>query len=222
MANQEFVYEQRQVTLRKGALEEYVQQIRELQWPQLDNDEARVLCLLHGMIGYPVDDVIQITRFTDIGAWQRSQGKDPLPANPLVEKEDVRLLRSVASRPKPQVPAEDRREVYGYHRFFIRAEDLPEFVRCSETGVWPRIETQDACILGLWTTLAATDPLEVALLTGYHSVTHWEETRGARPMPQGFDPDLWERSVRLRARRADLCIKDWVCLMRAIEVAPSG
>ena len=70
--------------------------------------------------------------------------------------------------------------------------------------------------------MAAAAPLEGALLTGYDMANNWEETRGTRPMPEGFDLDLWERSVRLRARRADLCITDWVCLMRAIEVAPSA
>ena len=220
MAGEEIVYEQRQITVSKGGLDEYVQHARDRLWPRLQAQGGSILCFLNGLIGYPIDEVIQITRFPGWSAWMRFQSS--LPGNQLVEKEEVRLLRPVASRPKPHVPPEDRRAVYGYHRFFIRPADLDEFVHCSQDGVWPRIETQGANILGLWTTLAATDPLEVALLTGYDGPAHWEETRGTRPRPEDFDPDLWEHSVHLRARRAKLCVKDWVCLMSAIEVAPAG
>ena len=112
--------------------------------------------------------------------------------------------------------------MYGYRRFFIRPADLDEFVHCSEDGIWPRIEAQGACILGLWATLAATDPLEVVLLTGYHGPAHWEKTRENPEKPAGIDQQVWETSRKLRARRQQLAIRSWVCLMRAVEVTPGG
>ncbi len=222
MAREEFLYEQRQTTLRTGGLDEYVQQTREQWWPHLNQEGARVLCLVSGLIGYPAEEVIQVTRFPDWATWMRCQDHARLPGNGLVENEQVRLLKSVASRPKPHAPPEDKRAVYGYRRFFIRSTDLAEFVHCSEEGVWPRIEAQGACILGLWTTLAATDPLEVVLLTGYHGPAHWEETRDSRPTPDGLAQNLWDRGVQLGSLRRQITMKSWVCLMRAIDVAPSG
>lgn len=222
MTSEELVYEQRQTTLCRGGLEEYVQQTRDRVWPYLNGQGAEVLCFVNGLIGLPAEEIIQITRFPDVATWQRCQSQGDLTGGGLVEKEEVRLLRSVASRPKQHIPPEDKRAVYGYHRFFIRAGDLAEFGHCSEDGIWPRIEAQDARILGLWVTLAATDPLEVVLMTGYHGPAHWEETRVTRAMPPNFDPELWDRDIKLRARRRQITIKSWVCLMQSIEVAPFG
>ena len=216
---EDFVYEQRQVTLRPKSLNDYVQQIREESWPHLNKEGASVLCLLSGLIGLPAEEVIQITRFPDLTSWHRYQTGVNLPGSPVVEKEEVRLLRPIASRPKLQVLPEDKKRVYGYQRAFIRPADLPEFVRCSQDGIWPRIEAQGALVLGLWATLAETDPLELVLMTGYNGPGHWEETRDNSPMPENFDAGLWERNMELRAIRSRITIKSVVCLMRAIEVA---
>ena len=222
MADEELIYEQRQTTLRPGGLEEYVKQALERVWPALDDQGAKVLCLVNGLIGYPPEELIQITRFPDWATWMRCQSQGNLPGNELAEEETIRLLKPVASRPKPYIPPEDRRAVYGYRRFFIQPADLAELVHCSEEGIWPRIEAQGACILGLWTTLVVTDPLEVVLLTGYHGPAHWEETRVTGPKPESVDSELWDRDAQLRARRVQITMKSWVCLMRAIEVAPFG
>ena len=112
--------------------------------------------------------------------------------------------------------------MYGYRGFFIRPADLDEFVHCSENGIWPRIETQGACILRLWATLAITDPLEVVLLTGCHGPAHWEETRDNKEIPPNVDRLVWEASRELESRRRQLAIRSWVRLMRAVEVAPGG
>lgn len=218
---EKFVYEQRQVTLRPKSLNDYVQQIHEQSWPHLNNEGASVLCLLNGLIGLPAEEVIQITRFPDLASWHRYRTRVNLPGSPLVVKEEVRLLRPIASRPKVQMQPEDKKGVYGYQRAFIRPTDLAEFVRCSEDGIWPRIEAQGARVLGLWATLAETDPLEVVLMTGYNGPGHWEETRDNRPIPENFDATLWERNMELRAIRSRITIKSVVCLMRAIEVAPA-
>ncbi|MFQ6028402.1 MAG: hypothetical protein ACE5Q6_12990 [Dehalococcoidia bacterium] len=222
MIDEKTIYEQRQSTLRSGSLPEYIRQVQEEWWPSLNAAGGQVVCLINGLIGQSPEEVIQISRFPDWDTWARSQSYSILPGHDLVEKEEAKLLKSIASRPKSRIPPEDRRAVYGYRRFFIRPADLEEFVHCSEQGIWPRIETQGACILGLWTTAVATDPQEVVLLTGYEGPAHWEETRDSGPLPANFDPGLWENSVRLATRRRELTIKSWVCLMRAIEVAPTG
>jgi hypothetical protein len=172
---------------------------------------------MSGLIGSPATEILQITRFSDYASWDAAQLDRPSREG-LVESEEVRLLRPIAARPKERLPEEDRRTVYGFRRFFTRATDLDEFAYCSGDGVWPRIEAQGACILGLWTTIARTDPQEVILLTGYHGPSHWEETRGNLPMPEGFDPELWERGRKLGARRGELTLRSWVKLLAALEL----
>ncbi len=213
MENQE-IYELRHTTLRSGTLDEYLLQVR------TPAEGGKTVCVLSGLIGYPPEEIVRMTRYSGIGAWQQAQVNAEITG--LAEREEVRLMRSISSRPKPVVPPEDRRSVYGYRRFFIRPGDLDEVVHDSQDGVWPRIESQGACILGLWATVAATDPLEIVLLTGYHSPAHWQETRQNRDMPENMDPQLWETSRQLRARRAQLAIRNWVCLMQAVKVAPEG
>ncbi|MFQ6026999.1 MAG: hypothetical protein ACE5Q6_05855 [Dehalococcoidia bacterium] len=218
MINGELIYEQRQTTLRPGSFPEYAKHAREDWWPRLNAVGAEVLCLLQGLIGFPPEEVIQITRFPNWDTWARSQSYSNLPGHELVEKEEAKLLKAIASRPKSQIPPEDRKAVYGYRRWFIRPEDLADFVRCTEEGTWARVDAQGARPFGLWATTPVTDPQEIVMLTGYDGPAHWEETRNAGPMPENFDPDLWEKAVRLATRRRELIIKSCVCLMRAIEV----
>tara|TARA_B100000315_G_scaffold214078_1_gene212390 strand:- start:2493 stop:3170 length:678 start_codon:yes stop_codon:yes gene_type:complete len=225
MKNEQVIYELRQTTLRSHGLDDYVRQTREKPWPRPDTADAKLVCRLSGLVGYPPEEVLEVVRFPNLEAWTRAQqelSENGLPEKGLIEKQEVRLFRSISSRPKAVVPAEDRRAIYGYRRFFIRPAGLDEFVHCSENGIWPRIEAQGACILGLWTTLAATVPLEVMLLTGYHGPAHWEETRDTGARPPNIDPDLWNTSLKLATRRRAMTIRSWVCLMRAIEVAPAG
>jgi len=222
LSNETTIYEQRHVTLRTGGLAAYVAYAKEQVWPELNRQGAKVVCLLNGFIGQPQEEVMQITRFPDWDTWNGYQQSQITGESGLVEKEEARLLKAVASRPKDRIPAEDRRAVYGYRRYFIRPGDIADFAHFGENGVWPRIESQGACILGLWTTLAVTDPSEVILVTGYHGPGHWEETRVTIPKPEDVDFGLWRGDLDLRARREAMTLKTWVCLMQAIEVAPYG
>lgn len=222
MANEAAIYEQRQVSLRYGGLAAYTVYAKKQVWPDLNRQGARVLCLLNGFIGDPPEEVIQITRFPDLETWNGCQHTGATVEDGLVVKEEVGLLKPIASRPKEFVPPEDRRAVYGFRRQLIRSSDVEEFANCSENGVWPRIESQGACILGLWSTLADTDPIEVILLTGYHGPGHWEETRVTQPKPEGVDSALWQGDLELRKRREQITLKTWVNLMQAVEIAPHG
>src|SRR5205085_5663829 len=98
-------------------------------------------------------------------------------------------------------------------RFTIRAKDWPDFLRHSADGVWVRIESQDARILGLFRDAAGTDPLEVTLLTGYHGPAHWEETRATRQRPAEMSEGLWELGRRSGAARNAITLRSHVCLM---------
>ncbi len=87
-------------------------------------------------------------------------------------------------------PLEDYRAVYALRTFIIARQDLSEFFRCSEEGIWPRVGKLDGRVLGLWTTLATTDVVKIVLLTAYHGPAHWEETRVRRLKPEAFAKDI--------------------------------
>jgi len=209
------IYEERRTLAHAKSTDEYLEYCRSEYWPKLRAEGGQTLCLLSGLIGDPENQFLQITGFEDAAGWEAAQGRvGPAPQG-VVESESVRLLRPIASRPKPLVPDEDRRPVYGCRRFFIDPADLSDFVDSSENGIWPRIESQGACILGLWTTVVATQPMGILLLTGYHSPTHWEETRVTSTQQTNVDQTLLQQESPLRNRRADIAQKTWVRLMRA-------
>jgi hypothetical protein len=83
---------------------------------------------------------------------------------------------------------------------------------------WPRGESQGVCVLGLWTTIAATQPMEILLLTGYHSPSHWEETRVTSRQQENVDQALRQKESPLRDRRVEISQQTWVSLMRAHEI----
>lgn len=212
------IYEERTVLVSKGSEAEYTGYCNNEYWPSLAKHGAVPVALLGGMIGDPLNHFVQMTRFPDLAAWSLAQSEQPADNVSYIECEKTRLLRSISARPKDVIPIEDRRAVYGYRRFVIEPGNLDEFVHCSEAGIWPRIESQGACILGLWTTIAATNPLEILLMTGYHSPTNWQQTRYAGQRPDDVDQKLWDAERALRNRRMEISLKSWVCLMRAYDI----
>ena len=210
------LYEERRTTLKRGRLDAYVAHLRDEVGPKLEGGE--ILCLLSAAIGAPVESVLQMTRFADYESWLGAQAAYGADRMELVADEEVRLLRSVAVRPKAVIEESDMRAFYGHRRFHIDPSDLDEFVHCSENGIWPRIESQGASILGLWATQASTSPLEVTLLTGYHGPAHWEETRQRGARLDGMDEATWENILYLHRRRSELPVKTWVRLMRRVEM----
>ena len=228
------IYEERRAVLRRGALDDYRTLMLDQIWPFLIARGVRPLCLLSGLIGMPITETYSFTGFGDLADWERLQLhsdrarpagvdasawealRDALQRRAeLIVEERVRLLAPSGVRPKPETPLADRRPVYGMRRFVIRRQDWPEFERQSAEGIWVRIEAQDACILGLFHDLAATDPLEVTLLTGYHGPAHWESTRAWREQPREMTEDLWQRGQRAGAARNALTLTSHVCLMNA-------
>ncbi len=212
------IYEERRIVTKQGKTDEYVKRFREQMESSPESERGEVLRLVAGLIGVPAAELLSVTRFPDIAAWEKAQGRASLDRMELVESEEVRLLRSVASRPKAVIPDEDGRAVYGYRRFWIDPADLDDFVRYSEEGIWPRIEAQGACIFGLWTLVASTAPLEVVLMTGYHGPAHWEQTRSSQPPPASFDEQAVEQSRQMYVSRYELPLQSLVQLMRTIEI----
>lgn len=180
---------------------------------------GQVLCLVTGLIGDPGNAFLQMTAYEDLEAWLAAQGMLPQSRKRYVHSEQVRLLRQVAYLPRGVPSAEDRRAAYGYRRFFIDPASLDRFVECSEQGVWPRHHAAGSRILGLWTPLAQSFPMEVVLMTGYHGPGHWEETRFYGRKPDHIDDETWERGRSLGAERNNLLIGgSWVRLFRAHDV----
>jgi len=213
------LFEERRTTLAAGAFKDYETLSRETLWPSQSKHGGRVLCRLCGHMGEPAPFLVTLTAYPDFSAWQAAQAAGlPDRFYDLVEAEEVRLLRAITSRPKRPVPREDRRPLYGYRRFFFRNRDLDEVADLSENGVWPRFESHGCAVLGLWTPTAATDPQEVILITGYHSLAHWEETRLNQTMPEGFDPKLWELGREAALARGRLTLRSWVTMMRGLYV----
>lgn len=211
------IYEERLISLQRRTLDAFVADFDQNVKPALEATGGETLCTLSAVIGDPVDEVMQVTRFSDYQAWEDAQKVRAASTTGVFQSESVRLLKSIAIRPKAVIPAEDWRPFYGHRRFFISPDDLNEFVQCSEEGIWPRIDAQGGRVLGLWTTVAATSPMEIVLLTGYHGPAHWEETRAyGSDVPEGYDREMWERSKRLGAQRSLLPIRTWVRLMRRV------
>ena len=185
--------------------------------PSLKSHGGEVICLMRGLIGLSPTTLVQITSYNDIHSWDGSQDLWPSLREQFVERESVRLLKPVSQRPKKMIPIEDRRPIYGYRKFIISPDDLSEFVTCSENGIWPRIESMGACILGMWTTTTSTTPMKVILLTGYHSPSHWEQTRYA-PENMGASKELWDREMSYRSRRVELTKTTKVNLMTSLDI----
>ena len=188
------VYEERYTLTVVRGTRDYLTLFREKMMPKIRAAGGEPLLFLTGMVGDRDNAVLQITRFPDLAAWERAQKDLATSRDKIVESDEVRLLRSVTSRPKTIIPPEDRRPCYSYRKLFINPADLPQFVEDSEKGVWPLYEAADCRVFGLFTTVAATSPLELILMTGYRSPGHWWETRFVEGKPSGIDSKTWEQS----------------------------
>lgn len=228
MDHQFTLYEERRALLRRGAVRAYREVVHARLWPALMQVEAHPLALLTGLIGTPIEETYLFTGFADAAAWRRAQpiitGVDPdggaetefaRERGELIKHESVRLLLPSGERPKPVTPLADRRPVYGMRRFTIAPTDWPAFVQHSATGIWPRIEAQGACILGLFRDAATTQPLEATLLTGYHGPAHWEATRDGGSAMAAVSPELREANTRGRSGRSAMTLTSYVRLMSA-------
>ena len=105
------IYEERLTLTPAKAAEAYLEYVKSDRQPQVRAAGGDPLCLLGGLIGDPANQYLQVSVFEDLSAWEAAQTKVPPAPSDLVEGESIRLLRSIASRPKNPVPQEDRRAV---------------------------------------------------------------------------------------------------------------
>lgn len=217
------IWEERRVTLRRGAFDAHQRIMLDQVWPDQRRSDARPLCLLSTVIGAPATETVAITGYRDAEGWLTAQNAPPHPGRAeLVEGEEATLLLGADGCPVEDTPAADRRLFYGLRRFTIRPSDWEEFVRLSAEGVWPVFRLQGAAILGLFRTAATTSPLGVTLLTGYHSLSHWEATRTAGPRPDIVPEERWQGVREAVQARARLTIASHVWLMRAYWPTDQG
>lgn len=214
------LYEVRRLVAERGAGPRLRAALLDQVWPTLEGAGIQPLCLLNGLIGVSAEEHLFVIGYQDSNAWQTAQPVLPLPPPELVSAQDTRLYTPSEVRPKAAIPVEDRRAVYGVRRFRTGASDWPAFVRSSASGIWPRIERQGACILGLFREASAADPLDVLLLTGYHGPAHWQDTRTTSGRPAGMPAALWQADTAARTERGGLTLDSYVALMTAWWPAP--
>ncbi len=213
------IYEERYTTVGLRDVGEYLALCRRSIVPAIRAAGGQVLCLVTGMVGDPGNAVLMMTGYKDVTAWGDAQQCFGAERNHLIDTEHVRLLRQVAYLPRGVPEPHDRRASYGYRRFFIDPISLDRFVECSEQGVWPLYHAVDCRVLGLWTPLESTFPMEILLMTGYHGPGHWEETRFFAGKPSGISDELWERGRSLGAERNSLLVRSsWVRIFRAYDI----
>ena len=201
------IYEERYTITVLRTMRDYIDLYRQSVIPAIRKLGGQVLCLVTGMIGDPSNAVLMMTGYEDIKAWQDSQDYFSEERNHLIETEHVRLLQQVGYLPRGIPEPQDRRSTYTYRQFFIDPTNLDRFVECSEHGVWPLYHAVDSRVLGLWTHIEKTFPMEIILMTGYHGLGHWEETRFPHGKPLGISDELWERGRNLTAERSSLLIR---------------
>jgi len=210
------LYEERHTQVNLNRTADYLAFYRQKTAPALQAAGGEPLLLLTGLIGDRGNAFLQISRFADYAAWAKAQAIYVRGREEFVENEEVRLLRSIASRPKKIIPPEDKRPVYGYRRLFINPADLDKFVEYSEKGVWPLYEATDCPVFGLFSPVWVTNPLEIVLMGSYRGPGHWEDTRFVKGKPEGVDQTIWENGRELGKKRNQLSIRgSWVRLWQS-------
>jgi hypothetical protein len=212
------IYEERYSILTSMRTRGYREFCFSVMFPRLRAAGGEPLLFLTSLIGDPANSVLQVTRYPDFASWQTAQDAIIIGRDKLVDSEQVRLLKSVSSRPKAIIPREDHRAVYSHRHFYITPADLPAFVESSENAVWPLYEAADVRLFGLFTPAWGTNPLEVILMAGYNDPGHWMETRFVGEKPPDVDEKTWQEGRARIVSRGDLSVRgSSVHLWRAHE-----
>jgi len=93
------IYEERFTHVSITKVREYVELCRDKTIPALKTAGGRTICLLSGLIGDRGNTFLQVTGFEDSSAWNLAQKTMLVERNDLIEQEEVRLLKPIASRP---------------------------------------------------------------------------------------------------------------------------
>lgn len=222
MVNEHMIFEEKRLRLNQSSqidisgIKKYLSLFREDIRPDIEEKNGRVICLIQGIVGSPTNEFLQITRFPDLKTYQQMQPILNNKGASLLESKEVRLFKSITSRPKDPLPIEDCRPIYSDRRFFIRKNDIEKCADLSENVIWPLYEAWGCRVLGLFTTLVPTEIQEVMMFAGYNSIAHWEETRniGFAPRPKTIPQKIWKEGKKAVINRAELTLRSNVSLMK--------
>jgi hypothetical protein len=134
------LYEERRVRLVcEGDWAPYRSWALHTLWSDLQRHGHKVVCVLNGLIGKGVQDVLIIVGYDDFAARQAAQ---PLfmGQRERVLDEEIHLLESSPYTEGRGVNVEDRRNIYGVRRWWIDPKDWDEFVGLSYEGIWPAMD----------------------------------------------------------------------------------
>lgn len=227
MVNKSTIFEERRLRLKQSSqidisgIKKYLNLFREDLKYKIEENNGKTICVLQGIVGSPTNELLQITRFPDFKTYQQMQNMLDNKGVSLLESKEVRLFKSMTSRPKDPFPIEDKRPIYSDRRFFVRKYDINKFADLSENLIWPLYEAWGCSILGLFTTIVPTEIQEIMMFAGYNSIAHWEETRniGFAARPKIIPQKIWKKGKKAVVNRAELTLRSTVSLMKAIYLA---
>lgn len=122
----------------------------------------------------------------------------------------AQMNRDAASSRGPvrNLTAQPGEEIVTIRYWKIKKGTYPQFLKASQTGIWPFFEKIGARIVGMWEVIpspdgkaASPDYDEVYLTTRYASVEHWAATRDAAAMG-GDGPDYAALQAALAVRQS--------------------
>ena len=227
MVNKSTIFEERRLRLKQSSqidisgIKKYLSLFHGDIRPRIEENNGKTICVLQGIVGSPTNELLQITRFPDFNTYQQMQNILDNKGASLLESKEVRLFKSMTSRPKDPFPIEDSRPIYSDRRFFVRNYDINKCADLSENVIWPLYEAWGCRVLGLFTTIVPTEIQEVMMFAGYNSIAHWEETRniGFAPRPKTIPQKIWKKGKKAVINRAELTLRSTVSLMKAIYLS---
>ena len=191
--------------------------------PNIIKNNIKPICLLRGMIGKSANEFILISAYDDINSWERHTNLPPLVNERMIYEEN-NLLKPISTNKFMSYENTTLKNIYGYREFIIETKNINAFVKSSEQGVWPRVQSQGGKVLGLWSNITNSSQTRILLLTGYDSVSHWEGTRSANQYGLSFanapeaPKELTKTEKILRKTREDITINTTVYLMQNINL----
>lgn len=227
MVNESMIFEERRLRLNQSSqvdisgIRKYLSLFREDLRPRIEENNGKIICVLRGSVGSPTNELLQITRFPDLNTYQQMQPILNNKGASLLENKEVRLFKSITSRPKDSLQIEDLRPIYSDRRFFIHSRNIQKCSDLSENVIWPLFEAWGCRVLGLFTTIVTSDIQEVMMLVGYNSIAHWEETRniGFSTRPKIIPHKIWREGKKAVIKRAEFTLRSTMSLMKAIYLS---
>lgn len=212
------IFEERKTSLFPEKTHTYLKMCRDNVWQSIRSSNGSIICSANGLIGNPQTDILQIIAYPDIESWQTSQGAWSSIENSSIKKESVRILRPINSESKSMIPPEERKNIYEYKLITIDPIYLNEFTTCFNEAIYPNFKSFDISFLGIWTSAASTNPLEIMQMTGYNHVSHWEQSRLQLSSLNDKANELWDRENALRDRLEEITLESSIVLMESTNI----